>query len=275
LITLGIFKMAKFRAPLNFLVITPALTVAELQTLANNLSTLQAAAGNFTITCGDQLEAASLTITEQYENNMTQCSMSPINKTKVGLESSVTISIADDRPDLFALATNAQTVNQSSQVLTGAITTGSPTITGTSGFAATVNIGDVLSGVGIPIGTRVAAKPTLTTVTMNANATATNATASVTSTPITPSLIRIGDQAGLTQGSVELPYRTVLMRPLSGNAPTPDINRWLIFPRASIEGEMTTSFGLQNQFSYSLKMTAFDPEERGYKVLRGNTALLV
>lgn len=267
--------MAKFRAPLNFLVITPALSITELQTLPVNISTLSAAVGNFTITCGDQLEASTLTITEQYENNMTQCSMSPINKTKVGLEASVQISIGEDRPDLFALATNAQTVNQNSQVVTGGIVTGSPTITGTSGFAATVNIGDLLSGTGIPVGTRVSSKPSLTTITMNTNATATNASASITATPITPSLIRIGDQAGLTQGSIELPYRTVLMRPLSGNTPTADINRWLVFPRASVEGEMTSSFGLQNQFSYSLKMTAFDPEERGYKVLRGNTALLV
>lgn len=265
--------MAKFRAPLHATIISPARTVAQLQTIQADLPTLISAPGNFTITCGDQLNAATMTISEIYQENRTQCSEAPLNKTKTGLTASVEISIAEDRMDLWSLAVNGVNTTATPVVAVSSITTGSATITSSALFA-NVNVGDVVSGTGIPVGSTVIAKATNSSLTISANATATNASASLTFTAPVPALVRVGDQAGLTQGSTELPYRTIVLRPLSGGTPTTDINRWIIFPAASIEGNMTSSYGLDQQFEYRIMMTAFDPQERGYKVLRGNTALL-
>lgn len=264
--------MAKFRAPLHITVITPILSVPQLQTLAADLPTLSVAPGNFMITCGDQLNAASMTIAETYQENKTQCSEAPINKTKTGLNVMAEISIAEDRMDLFSLAVNGTNTNATPIVAVSGITTGSSTVTSAALFAL-VNIGDAVIGTGIPANTTVVAKASSSSLTISANATATNATASLTFTPTVPSLIRIGDNAGATQGA-EIPYRTIVFRPLAGNTPTTNQSRWLVFPAAAIEGDMQTSYGLDQQFEYKLKMTAFDPFERGYKVLRGLTSLL-
>jgi hypothetical protein len=264
--------MAKFRAPLHITVLTPVLTVSQLQTLAADLPTSSVAAGNFMITCGDQLNAATMTISETYQENKTQCSESPINKTKTGLNAMAEVSIAEDRMDLFSLAVNGTNTNATPIVATSGITTGSPNITSAALFA-NVNVGDAVTGTGIAAGSVVSAKTSSSAITLSANATATNASASLTFTPTVPSLIRIGDQAGATQGA-EIPYRTIVFRPLAGNTPTTNQSRWIIFPAAAIEGDMQSSYGLDQQFEYKLKMSAFDPFERGYKVLRGLTSLL-
>jgi hypothetical protein len=264
--------MAKFRAPLHITVITPYLTVTQLQTLATDLPTLASTTGNFAITCGDQLNAATMTIQETYQENKTQCSEAPVSKTKTGLNAMAEISIAEDRPDLFSLAVNGVNTTAAAVVAVSSITSGSPTVTSAALYGS-VNVGDAVTGTGIPANTVVSAKASTSSVTLSANATVTNATASLTFTPTVPSLIRIGDQAGSTQG-IEIPYRTIVFRPLAGNAPTTNQSRWIIFPTAAIEGDMQSSYGLDQQFEYKLKMSAFDPLERGYKVLRGLTSLL-
>jgi hypothetical protein len=265
-------NMAKFRAPLHISVITPQLTVAQLQTLAADLPTLLNTAGNFTITCGDQLNAATMTIQETYQENKTQCAEAPINKTKTGLNAMAEISIAEDRMDLFSLAVNGTNTNATPVVAASSITSGSPNIT-SAALYANVNVGDAVTGTGIPVGTTVLTRTSSSAITLSANATVTNASASLTFTPTIPSLIRIGDQAGATQG-VEIPFRTIVFRPLAGNTPTTQQSRWIIFPSAAIEGDMQSSYGLDQQFEYKLKMNAYDPFERGYKVLRGLTSLL-
>jgi len=267
--------MAKFRAPLHVTVLTPFLSVAQLQTLAADLPTLAQSPSSFVITCGDQLNAANMTLQEIYQENKTQCSESAINKTKTGLNAMCDLSIADDRMDLFSLAVNGVNASRAPQAITASITTGSPAITGGAGAFANVNVGDAVTGTGIPANTKVLVKTSATALTLSANATATNATASLTFTSTVPGLVRIGDQAGLTQGSTELPYRTVVFRPLSGNAPTAEVSRWIIFPTASMEGDMQSTYGLDQQFNYSLKIMGFDPFERGYKALRGDLSLLV
>lgn len=265
--------MAKVRAPLHATIITPARSVVQLQTLATDLPTLVSTAGNFVISCGDQLNAATMTIEEMYQENKTQCSEAPINKTKTGLTSMVEMSIAEDRPDLWSLALNGVNTTATANVLVSGITSGSAAVTSATLFAP-VNVGDAVTGTGIPAGATVIAKASTSAVTISAPATVTNASASLTFTPSNPALVKVGDQSGLTQGSSELPFRTIVYRPLSGGIPTTDVSRWVVFPFAAVEGSQQTSYGIDQQYEYKLKMTAYDPFERGYKVLRGNTALL-
>jgi hypothetical protein len=63
----------------------------------------------------------------------------------------------------------------------GAITTGSPTLTSASGGGFVVSlVGSVISGIGIPVGTTIAAVGSTGSLTMSANATATASAVSVT-----------------------------------------------------------------------------------------------
>ncbi|GIW59550.1 MAG: hypothetical protein KatS3mg087_0616 [Patescibacteria group bacterium] len=200
--------MAKTRGPAEFTIITPALSLGALKTLVANFSTLQATAT--VIKSSDQLDAATVTINEMYESNMTQASMAPISKTKTGLEATAKISIAEDDIKLFAIATNATSYQG--------------------------------TGVGEPGGD--------------------------------PELIVVSDQPGLTTGSSELPYRTVVIRPYTGNTPDTNVRNWVIFWQAGAEAQAEQSYSLQNQRSYTITLTAYDPANTGWKVIRGNPAYL-
>lgn len=158
----------------------------------------------------DQLEASTLNINEMYENNMSQASMAPANKTKVGLEASLEISIGDDRLSLFGLASNAK----------------------------------AFQGTGIDAGGE-------------------------------PELLTIGDDSGLTTGTSTLPYRTAVIRPYVAGVASTNARDWYIYPWAGVEGKLSQSFSLQTQRSYSVTITAYDPFQLNYKVLRGKTSLLV
>lgn len=274
--------MAKLRGPAEFTIITPALSVADLKLIANNLVTTYQNTSDFTVAAcattsgstavttttangfqnvqigmsvtgtgipagatvaakgsstsitlsvnatatgasvtltftplnvvikaSDQLEAATLNIEEMYQDNLTQASMAPFNKTKVGMTANAQISIADDRIDLMRVATNARAYQ------------------GTAGQAGGL-----------------------------------------------PELITMGDDSGLTTGTTELPYRTVVIRPYVGGDPATDPGLWYIFPFAGVEGKLNLSFSIQNQRAYNLTLTAYDPNETNYKVLRGASALL-
>lgn len=263
-----------FRAPMEFTIFRPFLSLAQLQTLESNLETLQALPDTVVIRCKDQLEASTITLEETYESNMTQCSMAAASKTKTGLNGAAQISIGNDRLDLLAVATNASTVIGTPVVIADLDTvSGNKVITAASGTFANVNISDKVTGTGIAPNTEVVRK-TATTVTLSRAATA-SGTASITFTPPSPSLIMMGDDAGLTTGTSELPFSTVLARPYSGKSPTKDPYRWLVFPEAGIEGNISASFGLQSQFSYNLNLTAYDSQETGMKVLRGDLKRLV
>lgn len=111
--------MAKTRGAAEFTLISPALTISALRTLAANLATLQTADGNVVIKCSDQLNEATLTLTEIYQENKTQCSDAPINKTKVGLTAMFKVSISDDRMSLFGYATNAKQIQAATPNNTG------------------------------------------------------------------------------------------------------------------------------------------------------------
>lgn len=266
--------MAKFRAPLETTVINQQLTISQLQTLATDLvSVYQASANNYIIKCSDQLEAGTIDINETWETNLTQCSSAAASKTKTGLEAMATLSIGDDRIKLFQLATNGKGTNATPVVVSSGITTGSPTVSSSTGFA-NVLVGYSVTGTGIPANTTVIAKASTSSMTLSNAATVTNASASLTFTPSSPALVRIGDDSGLTTGTSDYGFKTVVFRPYSGGVPTQDTSRWFIFPAAGVEGSLSQSFSLQNQYSYQLKMTAYDPQENNYKILRGNTALL-
>lgn len=266
--------MAKFRAPLETTVISSQLTLTQLQTLATDLVGVhQASASNFVIKCSDQLEAGTIEINETWETNLTQCSSAAASKTKTGLEAMATLSIGDDRIDLFQLATNGKGNNVAPIVAVSGITTGSTTVTSSALFA-NVLVGYRVTGTGIPANTFVTAKASSSSLTINIAATATNVSASLTFTSTTPALVRVGDDSGLTIGTSDYGYKTVILRPYSGGVPTQEVSRWFIFPAAGIEGTLSQSFSLQNQYSYQLKFTAYDPSELNYKLLRGNTALL-
>ena len=177
---------------------------------ANNVTLTFSALGVVVIKAVDQLEASTLTINEMYENNMSQASMAPANKTKVGLEASFEMSISDDRASLFAVSTNAR----------------------------------VFHGAGPEAGGE-------------------------------PELLLMGDDSGLTTGTANLPYRTAIIRPYVAGVPATDSRQWYIFPAAGVEGKATQSFSLQTQRSYSITITAYDPLQLNYKVLRGRPGLLV
>lgn len=265
--------MPKFRAPLHATIIQPFLTVNQLKTLSTDLPTLANTAGNFVISCNDQLDPATVTLTNVLQENKTQCAETAFNKTFTGLNAMCEMSIADDRSDLMAIAVNATTTTAASQNITSSITTGSPTVTTAASFA-TVFIGYLVTGTGIPAGTTVIAKASNTSLTLSNNATATNASAALTFAPATPSLLRFSDLAGVTQGDTSSPYRTVVLRPLEGTTPTTNQGRWLVFPTASLEGDMQMTFGIGTQFSYKLKIMAYDGAGYGYRALRGDTSLL-
>lgn len=265
--------MAKFRAPLHITIIRPFRTLAQLKTLATDLPTLVSAAGNYVITCSDQLDPATMTMTNMLEDNKTQCSNAPFNRTFVGLNAMTEVSIADDRMDLFDLAINGQDLSGSAQTVVSGITTGSAAVTTAASFAL-VNVGDVVTGTGIAANTTVLAKASNTALTLSNNATATNASASLTFTPSIPGLVRVSDLAGVTQGESAAPYVTAVFRPLSGDVPTTDQSRWIVYPTAALEGDMSSSYGITTQFSYKLKIVAYDAAGYGFRVLRGNTALL-
>jgi hypothetical protein len=186
-----------------------SLTISANATATGASVTLTFTPLNVIIKASDQLEAATLNIEEMYQENMTQSSMAPFNKTKVGMTSNAQISIADDRIDLMRVATNA---------------------------AAYQGAGGLAGGL--------------------------------------PELITMGDDSGLTTGSLELPYRTVVIRPYVGGQPATDPTLWYIFPYAGVEGKLNLSFSIQNQRAYNMTLTAYDPNETNYKVLRGSTALL-
>jgi hypothetical protein len=266
--------MAKFRAPLETTVINYQLSLAQLQTLATDLvSVHQANTSNFVIRCNDQLEAGTIEINETWETNLTQCSSAPASKTKTGLEAMATLSIGDDRIELFQLATNGKGTNTAPVVAVSSITTASTTVTSATLFGS-VLVGYRVSGTGIPANTIVTSKASASSITISNAATVTNASASLTFTPSSPALVKIGDDSGLTTGTSDYSFKTVVLRPYSGGVPTQDISRWFTFPAAGIEGTLSQSFSLQNQYSYQLKLTAYDPFEYNYKILRGNTALL-
>lgn len=266
--------MAKFRAPLETTVINQQLTIAQLQTLAADLeSVYQASADNYVIKCSDQLEAGTIDINETWETNLTQCSSAAASKTKTGLEAMATLSIGDDRIKLFQLATNGLGTETAPIVAESSITQSSRTITSAALFG-NVLVGYSVSGTGIPANTTVTAKASDSSLTLSNAASATDATASLTFTSPSPALVRIGDDSGLTTGTSDYGFKTVVLRPYSGGVPTQDVSRWFIFPAAGVEGSLSQSFSLQNQYSYQLKFTAYDPQEYNYKILRGNTALL-
>lgn len=186
-----------------------AITLDQNATATGSVSLTFSPLNVVVIKAVDQLEASTLTINEMYENNMSQASMAPANKTKVGLEASFEMSIGDDRASLFAVSTNARTFQGAGQDAGGE-----------------------------------------------------------------PELLTIGDDSGLTTGTANLPYRTAIIRPYVAGVPATDSRQWYIFPAAGVEGRATQSFSLQTQRSYNITITAYDPQQLNYKVLRGKPTLL-
>lgn len=96
------------RFPLFVSIFTPALTRSALKTAVTNLATLQAGtSGVILIQRQDQLNPAQLTIKEVYQNNTTQASSAPYNKTKTGLEASLRLELSKDNFTLFSRSFNA------------------------------------------------------------------------------------------------------------------------------------------------------------------------
>ena len=147
-------------------------------------------------------------------------------------------------------------------------------LTSTNSFAA-VSVGDTFNGAtGFNDGAYVVSKAADSLSITVSEAASGSGSESFTFVSPSATLIKIGDDSGLTTGTAEYGYKTVVFRPYSGGVPTPDITRWFVFPAAGIEGQLSQSFSLQNQYSYTMTFTAYDPDEVNYKVLRGNTALL-
>lgn len=85
-----------------------------------------------------------------------------------------------------------------------------------------------------------------------------------------PRLLVLSDDGGCP-----ITYKTVIIRPYSCEDPTTNVERWLIFPYASIEMEFTPRFGLGTQFSYMVNINALpDPETGKNRVLIGDTGLV-
>jgi hypothetical protein len=264
--------MPIFRAPLHFTLIRPRLTLAQIQTLAADIATLQTTAGNAVISCRHQLEPAQVTIENMLEENKNQCSNAAVNKSFVGLMAKAEITLADDRIDLFSLALNGTNIAGDGVVAAANTTSGSPNLTGAANAFTNVNEGDAVTGTGIAANSRVLFKNSNTSLTLTANATATGSAVSLTFTaPI--GATKFQDLAGVTMGEAANPYWTVLARPLVGETPDTNVNRWLLFPRAGFEGQVQASYGLTTQFSYKLTMTAFT-DDLDFRVLRGSPALV-
>lgn len=99
---------------------TTSITISKNPTTATagTLTVTLATATINTILATDQLNEATLNISELYENNMTQASMSPASKTKTGSECSLSVSIADDRISLLRTSTNATSYGANNALIT-------------------------------------------------------------------------------------------------------------------------------------------------------------
>lgn len=94
-------------------------------------------------------------------------------------------------PNMTVVLAPAIIQGGTSQSLTGALTSGSPTVTGLA--TAGLRIGQAISGTGIPTGSTILAILGATSLTLSANATATSAAAVLTVTQ--PSILLVGGSA--------------------------------------------------------------------------------
>lgn len=85
----------------------------------------------------------------------------------------------------------------------------------------------------------------------------------------------IGDDSGTRTGSIARPFKTIVFRPYEQGSPSNEVDDWIIFPAADVEGNATIAFNIGDERGYTITVTAYDPGEKNYKVLIGDPKILI
>lgn len=256
--------------------------VVDLTTIISGLATALLNPETFVINRQDQLnQPVEVNIQEMWEPNLTQASSAPSSETKGGLTANAKVMLATDKFKVFAKSFNAAVIPETAETVTEVTSTGT-TATVTNSLAHGYSKSDTVAIAGAtPAGYNgniiVTSVPSPSTFTYTVvSGLATPATGTITAQSPEHGLMVLSDDAGLTFGTPELPFYTVLIRPFIGANPSQNPELYVIFPRAGVKGDASLKYSLGEQWGYSLSITGYpDPETGKNKVLRGNTALLV
>lgn len=85
----------------------------------------------------------------------------------------------------------------------------------------------------------------------------------------------VGDNSGTRTGSTARPFKTIIFRPYEEGKPSTDIDDWIIFPAADLEGDATIAFKIGEDRSYTITATAYDPNQNNYRVIIGDPSTVL
>ena len=85
----------------------------------------------------------------------------------------------------------------------------------------------------------------------------------------------VGDNSGTRTGSTSRPFKTIVFRPYEQGTPSNDVNDWIIFPAADVEGDATIAFKIGEDRGYTVTATAYDPSEKNYRVIIGDPSTVL
>jgi hypothetical protein len=255
--------------------------VADFRTIVSGLETALTNPSTIVIGRHDQLnQPVEVNISEMWEPNLTQASNSASNETKVGLTATAKVTLAYDKFKVFSRVFNGKVTTESAKSVT-TITRSGTVATVTTPTPHNYTKGDFITIAGATQvdynGTFVVATVTSTTTFTYAvaNSPVTPATGTITVQSNDHGVMQLSDDAGLTFGTAELPFYTVVIRPYIGANVSTNPELYVIFPKAGMKANSQMQYSLGSQWGYSIDFTGYPDEATGLnRVLRGDTSLI-
>jgi hypothetical protein len=268
--------MARF--PAQF-IISPQ--IVDLTTIVSGISSIISNPATAVINPQDQLGEAEINMKKLFQGEKSQLSEADITRTQTGLEATAKMQLQRDKLAEFATFFSSVLTPEGEKAVTG-ITRSGTVATVTTTLAHNYYAGDTVT---IADATETAyngsfqitaiISPTKFTYTVSGSPTS-PATGTITVQSNQHGLVALSDEAGCTFGDADLPFKTIIVRPVKCGEPVSNPELWVIYPFASIEPDYNPRLGLGTQFSYDVMVYAYpDPITGRNRVLRGNTALLV